>query len=101
LFDTVACAPYRRLDAGIGAPERHDFAVRRQAALVSRAANVHRIPPRVRDDREPPLLWDGTARISELIWVVSEAKYFCKRGWTSHFGKNEVICPSGNLGVNP
>ena len=21
---------------------------------------VHRIPPRVRDDREPPLQWDGT-----------------------------------------
>src|SRR5258705_2068902 len=46
---------------GIGASERHDLAVRRQAALVARAANVHRIPPRVRDDREPPLLWDGTA----------------------------------------
>src|SRR6266478_5188847 len=38
LFDTVACASYRRLDAGIGASERHDFAVRQQAALVSRAA---------------------------------------------------------------
>src|SRR5258706_8272698 len=37
----------------IGASERHDFAVRRQAALVSRAANVHRIPPRVRDVRTP------------------------------------------------
>jgi hypothetical protein len=53
LFDTVACASYRRLDAGIGASERHDLAVRRQAALVSRAANIHRIPPRVRDVRTP------------------------------------------------
>jgi hypothetical protein len=26
-----------------------------------------------------PLCWNGTARISELIWVEREAKYFCKR----------------------
>jgi hypothetical protein len=30
-----------------------------------------------------------------LIWVRPETKYFCKRGWTGHFGKHEVICPSG------
>src|SRR5712672_944761 len=29
-----------------------------------------------------PLCWNGTARISELIWVEREAKYFCKRGLT-------------------
>ena len=81
MFDTVACASYRRLDAGVGASEPHDFAVR-CSALVKRTDRVHRIPPRVRDDREPPLLWDGTVRISELIWVGSEAKYFCKRGLT-------------------
>jgi hypothetical protein len=32
-----------------------------------------------------------------LIWVNGEGKYFCKRGWTSHFGKHEVICPSGKI----
>jgi len=32
-----------------------------------------------------------------LIWVSGEAKYFCKRGWISHFGKHEVICPSGKI----
>jgi hypothetical protein len=68
------------------------LAVRRQAALVSRAANVHRIPPRVRDDREPPLLWDGTGRISELIWVRLKQKYFCKRGLT-RFRKNRSDLP--------
>src|SRR5258705_914332 len=73
LFDTVACASYRRLDASIGASERHDLAVRRQAALVSRAANVHRIPPRVRDVRNAPLL-DRTVRISELILVRWQAR---------------------------
>src|SRR5258707_10111970 len=30
-----------------------------------------------------PLFRDGTAQISELIWVRCEAKYFCKRGWTT------------------
>jgi hypothetical protein len=29
--------------------------------FVKSAARVHRIPSRVRDDREPPLVWDGTA----------------------------------------
>jgi hypothetical protein len=62
---------------------------------------VHRIPPRVRDDRDTPLVWDETSRDMHLIWVSGEGKYFCKRGWTGHFGKHEVICPSGNLGVNP
>jgi hypothetical protein len=36
-------------------------------------------------------------RLSELIWVWRKGKYFCKRGWTGHFGKHEVICPSGGL----
>jgi len=38
-----------------------------RSALVSSAARVHRIPSRVRDDREPPLQRDGTARIIQLI----------------------------------
>src|SRR6266566_2258895 len=70
-------------------------------ALPSRRARggcrVHRIPPRVRDDRDTPLKWDETVRISELICLGPKQKYFCKRGWTSHFGKHEVICPSGKI----
>jgi hypothetical protein len=57
------------------------FAVRLSAARQEHIG-VHRIPPRVRDDREPPLRWDGTAIICEVIWVGREQKYFCKRGWT-------------------
>ena len=52
----------QELDASIGASGPHDFAVR-ISALVFSAVRVHRIPPRVRDDREPPLGWDGTAGI--------------------------------------
>ena len=48
------------LDASVEASGPHDFAVRELSALVFGAARVHRIPPRVRDDREPPL--GGTGR---------------------------------------
>ena len=67
MFDTVACAASRRLDAGIGASERHDLAVRQQAALVSRAANVHCIPPRVDDVAQRPSVGrDGEGYKSDL-----------------------------------
>ena len=32
------------------------------ALFVISTTGVHRIPPRVRDDREPPLKWGGTER---------------------------------------
>src|ERR1700730_18252401 len=90
----------RKLDAGVEASGPHDFAVRsnivRQRAVDrSRAkarpaipshaqrCRVHRIPPRVRDDRDTPLLWDETASDIEVIWVSAEQEYFCKRGWTT------------------
>src|SRR5258706_1735897 len=53
LFDTVACASYRRLDASIGAPERHDLTVR-FSAIRQRRRRVHRIPPRVDDVAQRP-----------------------------------------------
>ena len=52
----------RDLNAGIEASGPHDFAVRKFNALVSSTACVHRIPPRVRDDRDTPLEWDETSR---------------------------------------
>jgi hypothetical protein len=97
------------LDAGVEASGPHDFAVRSkhlssarpviahrsiEPALPSRHALrrccVHRIPPRVRDDRDTPLvgwdggssLWGGTAGVLEVIWVGRERKYFCKWDWT-------------------
>jgi hypothetical protein len=65
----------------IGASEPHDFAVR-CSTFVTRAARVHRIPPHVDDVRNAPLLGRMT-RISELIWLRREAKYFCKEVWTT------------------
>src|SRR6266403_6173137 len=102
-----------RLDASIGASEPHDFTVREQRlssachssahgpcrpALpspdIARRCRVHRIPPRVRDDRDTPLEWDETVRLSELICLGPKQKYFCKRGWTGKLTKHELICPS-------
>ena len=84
----------RELDASVGASGPHDFTVRKVSALVFGAACVHRIPSRVRDDREPPLC--GTGRCGyKVIWDFGKPEYFCKRGWTEEFENNEVICPSG------
>src|SRR5450631_504626 len=90
----------RELDASVGASGPHDFAVREKRlssarrlslkslstspAIPSRAkrCRVHRNPPRVRDDHDTPLLWDGMARLIEMFLPTMEAKYFCKEGWT-------------------
>src|SRR5260370_34470378 len=76
LLDTVARASSRRLDAGPGASERHDFAVRTSTIRQLRC-RVHRIPPRVRDDRETPLWGTGRqgiyiADLGLLASVISE-----------------------------
>jgi hypothetical protein len=49
-----------RLDASVEASGPHDFAVR-LSAVRQRRIRVHRIPSRVRDDRDTPLEWDGMA----------------------------------------
>jgi len=53
------------------------------APFVKSTNHVHRIPPRVRDDRDTPLEWDETARFIVLIWVRPETKCFCKQDWTA------------------
>jgi hypothetical protein len=52
------------------------------------AAHVHRIPPRVRDDREPPLRWDETAGNIEVIWGIRKAEYFLRQDWTTQIRLN-------------
>jgi hypothetical protein len=51
-----------QLDASIGASGPHDFAVRVRHVRL-RDISVHRIPPRVRDDRDPPLIWVRRAEL--------------------------------------
>jgi hypothetical protein len=80
LVSVARGALLRELDAGVEASGPHDFTVRKASALVSSAACVHRIPPRVRDDRDTPLMWDETAKLIEVIWVKREEEYFCNQG---------------------
>src|ERR1019366_3339154 len=65
---------------------RRNSAVRQRAVNCSRETRpaitsarptlpLHRIPPRVRDDRDTPLKWGGTSRDIELIWVRREGKF--------------------------
>jgi hypothetical protein len=62
LFPVIGLCCHRRqrdtsrsLDASIEASEPHDFAVR-LSAVRQEHVRVHRIPSRVRDDRERPLV---------------------------------------------
>src|SRR6266404_3263840 len=82
LFDTVACASYRRLDANdwgvrttrLRRPRQHDSSSAPTASTASRPAFVTiAIRPSCRNE---------TVRISELIWVGRKQKYFCKTGLT-------------------
>ena len=85
----------RELDTSTAVPEPHAFAVRETAALVIRRTRVHRIPPRVRDDREPPLSSGETGRAckGDLPGVLSGI--FLILWLDSRFGKSAVMCPSG------
>src|ERR1700738_1851419 len=68
-------------------------ASRRQDHTTSPSASAPFVNPRcprpphpvpyVRDDRDTPLMWDGTARLLEVIWVSRKQEYFCKQDWTA------------------
>src|SRR5450756_1021318 len=64
-------------------------------ALVSRRLHVHRIPPRVRDDREPPLSSGETGRACNGDLPELLSGIFLILGLDSNFGKSAVICRSG------
>ena len=86
LVATVISGSYRRLSACIGAPGPHDFAVRttaaRRANIAPGAVRPSHPKPHVRDDRETPLWWAGTAETVNVIWGNREAEYFRFDGWT-------------------
>src|SRR5689334_21844465 len=57
----------------------------------ARRCRVHRIPPRVRDDRDPPLVRGETAGFLVLIWVRREANCFFGRDWTGQIRLNWLM----------
>jgi len=76
-----------RLDAGVEASGPHDFAVRVSAVRLASLPR-HRIPPRVRDDREPPLCVGRDGRYIAVIGVSEKPKYFCAGDWTGQISMN-------------
>ena len=60
------------------ASRRQDHTASPSASVpfVIGTSGVHRIPPRVRDDRDTPLVGDETVADMEVIWVRWEWKYF-------------------------
>jgi hypothetical protein len=57
------------------------ISMRRIAVDATAPCDHDCVPPRVRDDREPPL-WGRDGRLIELILASVKAEYFSKRGWT-------------------
>jgi hypothetical protein len=82
LSPSLAKIASRKLDAGVEASGPHDFSVRKQNALVSSAACVHRIQPRVRDDRDTPLVWGGRRGYKSDLRF-RKTRIFLQRGWTT------------------
>src|ERR1700691_4022221 len=79
---SVACGVFSANLTPASRRQDHTSSPSASAPFVIGTASVHRMPPRVRDDREQRLMWDRTAIIFEVIWVGGEQKYFCEEGWT-------------------
>jgi hypothetical protein len=63
------------LDTSVEASGPHDFAVR-LSAVRQRHIRVHRIPPRVRDDRDTPLEWDEMVCVIDVICISEKQNIF-------------------------
>ena len=72
----------QELDASVGASGPHGFAVRIGSRSSCASLRVHCIPPRVRDDREPPLSSGETGGLKSLICPTGKGEYFSRKGWT-------------------
>jgi hypothetical protein len=70
-----------QLDASVGCQD-HTTSPSVSATLVGRSLRVHRIPPHVRDDRDPPLASGETGGEKPLICPTAKAEYFSREGWT-------------------
>jgi hypothetical protein len=82
--------------------QNHTTSPSASSALVSSTVGVHRIPPRVRDDRDTPLEWDETKRVVKVICLFGKSESFFKKGWTGKSaddptGKSVGVSVSSNL----
>ncbi len=65
-----------KLDASVGAPGPHSFAVRGSAVRLAGTSRPSHPAPNVRDDREAPLLiGGGTREMMVVIWGVGQVRW--------------------------
>src|ERR1700682_5388246 len=62
--------------------QNHTASPSARVTLVSRSSRVHRIPPRLRDDRDTPLSSGETGEFVEMICPTGIADYFASEDWT-------------------
>jgi len=71
-------------------------------SVSRRRCRVHRIPSRVRDDRDPPPFSGETGRFKSLICPTAQAEYFRRRDWTGFIDLPVVqsaFCPWAGMTV--
>jgi hypothetical protein len=71
-----------KLDARVGAPGPHAFAIRVSAARPATSMRPSLPAPNVRDDRETPLVSGAGCRERTTYFRKTEGKYFCAGIWT-------------------
>jgi hypothetical protein len=76
------------LNASVEASEPHDFSVR-FITVRYRRFHVHRILPRVRDDRDRPSVGQDGGNVP-VIWDFGKPEYFFKQGWTGGPAKHRA-----------
>jgi hypothetical protein len=96
LLATVVGRSLHRSDTSVGVSGPHDFAVRKSALVVCSAACVHRIPPRVRDDRASAPLPGRDVQTGNGDLPDGESEIFFAEGLDSHFGNTEIL-PDGQI----
>src|ERR1700721_2199304 len=76
---------------------RHDHTTSPSATapFVLRCCRVPRVPPRVRDDREPPL-FETRRRISRFDFSQAPSGIFFAGGLDFDWRNARLICPTGN-----
>ncbi len=90
----------RELDASVGASGPHDFAVRSNISRQHAGNRSQIFRPALRSHRAQnaaastashpafvtimirPSVWDGMAKVLEVIWGVRKQEYFCIQDWT-------------------
>jgi hypothetical protein len=75
-FATIACGIVAANLTPASGRQNHTTSPSACRAFVCRATSVHRIPPRVHDDREPPLCGAGRGGLLKVICPSAQAHFF-------------------------